>query len=405
MDQKKHSQKDISIIIVSYNAKAFLKLCLYSVKKSAHGISTEIFIVDNASNDGTPDMIHADFPDVHLIDNTVNVGFSAANNQAIQKASGKILLLLNPDTIIGENTLHEITRFYSEHPQAGAVGVKMIDGSGKYLRESKRGLPTPQTSLFKLTGLSKLFPKSPRYARYYQGHLNKNKLQQPEILPGAFMAFRKDLLMRTHALDDSFFMYGEDIDFSYRLSQQADHNYYLGHLPIIHFKGESTPMNVKLAYHFYYSMWIFYQLHFKHTYSTLTALLVKAGIMVATSLSVINLPFRKISNRIQQKKSIGYQTVLFCSTSERITEKYLQQLYPTAKKVQFVHSKDLNVHNHWLNSKKTLIVFDIAYLNISQMITCIEQINNKASFSFLSPDQSFILSSQQSSGKGQIIHL
>ncbi|MBI9060375.1 MAG: glycosyltransferase family 2 protein [Marinilabiliaceae bacterium] len=402
MDRLGHTQKDISIIIVSYNARAFLNLCLFAVRKSVPGLSNEIFIVDNASSDGTVEMVREKFPEVTLIANTVNLGFSAANNQAIHQASGKIILLLNPDTIIGEDTLEKIIQFYQEYPQAGAVGVKMIDGSGKYLRESKRGLPTPRTSLYKLTGLTTLFPRSPRFAQYYQGHLNENKLQQPDILPGAFMAFRKQQLQQTHALDESFFMYGEDVDFSYRLQQQADHNYYLGNLPIIHFKGESTPLNSKLVYHFYYSMWIFYHLHFRKKYSLIAAFMVKAGIMMAASLSIITLPLRKIKNHIQQKKSVTYHTIFFCSPSQQITEGLIRKHYPKANNFQYIHPEDLESGYSTLDLNKGMIIFDIAHVQIMQMIKIIERMNLKASFSFLSPDHSFILSSQHSAGKGQI---
>jgi len=201
-------------------------------------------------------------------------------------------------------------------------------------------------------------------------------------------------------------MYGEDIDLSYRLSQQGDENYYIGTLPIIHFKGESTPMNTKLAYHFYHSMWIFYQLHFKHTFSALTALFVKAGIYFATGISVINLPFRKLRHLIQQKNLKRYQTILFCSTSESIyTEIEIQKLYPATFNVQFIHPDDLNETLSVQLSKKTMVIFDLANLNIAQMIRFIEKKADHAFFSFLSPDQSFILCSQNSYGKGQLTQI
>ncbi len=405
MDQLGPSQKDISIIIVSYNASAFLKLCLFAVKKATAGITHETIIVDNASSDGTVNMIQEGFPDVTLIANTKNTGFSAANNQAIRQANGQLILLLNPDTIIGEDTLQKIIQFYKIHPRAAAVGVKMIDGSGHFLRESKRGLPTPLTSLYKLTGLANFFPTSRQFAQYYQGHLNENELQQPDILPGAFLAFRKEQLQHTKALDESFFMYGEDVDFSHRLCQQADHNYYLGHLPIIHFKGESTPLNAKLVYHFYHSMWIFYQLHFRNKYTAFTALLVKTGISISASLSISCLPVRKLKNRIQQKRTFFYDTILFCSSSEQNKEKDIHKHYPKTKNFQCIHPHELDSLLITNNSRKTMIIFDIACIQLSHMIKTIEHLSNQASFSFLAPDQSFILSSHHSTGKGQLIHL
>jgi GT2 family glycosyltransferase len=217
---------DLSVIIVNYNVKYFLEQCLHSVVKSLAGINGEIIVVDNNSVDGSNQMVNEKFHDVILIANKRNEGFSKANNQGIQIAKGRYILILNPDTILQEDTLQKCFNFMEAHPNAGSLGVKMIDGKGNYLPESKRSLPTPLVSFYKIFGLSTLFPRSRTFGRYHMGYLNKDEVHKIEILPGAFMFIRKSVLDRIGMLDESFFMYGEDIDLSYRIIQAGFDNYY-----------------------------------------------------------------------------------------------------------------------------------------------------------------------------------
>jgi O-antigen biosynthesis protein len=253
----------ISIVIVSYNVEHFLQVCLYAVRQATRHIQAEVFVVDNQSSDGSCDMVRRLFPEVLLIENQSNPGFGVANNQAIQRSKGEYVLILNPDTILSESSLLECISFMESHPKAGALGVHMTDGWGNYLRESKRSLPTPWVSFYKIFGFAALFPKSRWFGKYHLGYLSKEGTHEVDILSGAFMFMRKSLLDKIGLFDEQFFMYGEDIDLSYRVLLSGYRNYYLGKTRIIHFKGESTKkgsLNYVLV--FYKAMEIFAQKHF-----------------------------------------------------------------------------------------------------------------------------------------------
>ena len=254
---------DLSVIIVCYNVKHFLEQCLTSVFKAADKIACEIFVVDNNSADGSCSMVRSSFPDVRLIRNSVNKGFSTACNQAIKQSAGKYILLLNPDTVVEEDTFALCLSFMESHPDAGALGVKMIDGNGKLLPESKRAIPTPSTAFFKMTGFSKLFPRSKLFNRYYLGHLDNTETSETEVVSGAYMFLSRKAISVTGLLDEDFFMYGEDIDISFRLIKAGFKNYYFPDVKIIHYKGESTRKgDVNYILHFYRAMLIFIRKHF-----------------------------------------------------------------------------------------------------------------------------------------------
>jgi GT2 family glycosyltransferase len=254
---------DLSVIIVNYNVRHFLEQCLNSVKRASENTECEIFVIDNNSADGSCSMVTSMFPDVKLIRNLNNAGFSFANNQAIRLAKGKFILLLNPDTLVEEDTFTRCIAFMNEHPDAGALGVKMINGNGKLLPESKRAVPTPGTAFFKMSGLSFLFPKSKLFNRYYLGHLDSSTTSEADIISGAFMFIRKEALDKTGLLDETFFMYGEDIDLSYRILKEGYINYYYPEVKIIHYKGESTRKgDINYTVHFYKAMIIFVKKHF-----------------------------------------------------------------------------------------------------------------------------------------------
>jgi len=254
----------LSIVVVNYNVKYFLEQCLDSVFLAIKNIDAEVFVVDNLSTDDSLEYLKPLFPDVKFIENQENVGFSRANNQAIAIARGEYILLLNPDTVIGEKSLINICRFMDENPQAGALGVKMLDGYGRFLPESKRGFPSPWNSFCKMLGLSKLFPYSRRFGGYHLKYLDKNDLHTVNILAGAFMMVRKEAIEKAGYLDEHFFMYGEDIDWSYRIAHSGYENYYYPE-PIIHYKGESTKKDIKYVKHFYEAMLIFFNKHYPHS--------------------------------------------------------------------------------------------------------------------------------------------
>lgn len=253
----------LSIVIVNYNVRAYLEQCLRTVEEAMKGISGEVFVVDNQSTDGSVELVRERFPQVKLIANQENVGFSRANNQAIRLAKGEYVLLLNPDTVVGEDVFRKVLDFMDARPRCGGLGVKMIDGTGRFLPESKRGLPTPQVAFFKIIGLTRLFPKSELFGRYHLGHLPENEAAPIEILSGACMFLRKKTLDEVGLLDESFFMYGEDIDLSYRITLGGYENWYLPDARIIHYKGESTKKSsVNYVFVFYNAMAIFAKKHF-----------------------------------------------------------------------------------------------------------------------------------------------
>jgi GT2 family glycosyltransferase len=253
---------ELSVIIVNFNVRDFLRQCLFSVMLASENIDCEIFVVDNNSEDGSVGMIKSEFPDVKLIINTVNSGFSAANNQAIKKSQGRFILLLNPDTIVEKDTFSKCIDFMNMHTDAGAIGIRMINGEGRFLPESKRAFPTPGIAFFKTFGLSFLFPKSLLLNKYYLPQIDYLETALTEVISGAYMFIRREALEKSGLLDEDFFLYGEDIDLSYRLLQTRYNNYYFPLVSIVHFKGKSTSGDgYKDILHFYDSMRIYVSKH------------------------------------------------------------------------------------------------------------------------------------------------
>jgi GT2 family glycosyltransferase len=279
----------LSVVIVNYNVEFFLEQCLNSVYEALKHVEGEVFVVDNNSIDGSVSMVKSKFPDVHLIENKDNVGFSKANNQALRIAKGTYHLLLNPDTIVEEDTFLKVVRFMDEHPDAGGLGVKMIDGKGNFLPESKRGLPTPKDAFYKIFGFSRLFPKSKRFGRYHLSFLDKEQIHEVEILSGAFMLMRKEALDKVGLLDEDFFMYGEDIDLSYRIVLGGYKNYYFPETRIIHYKGESTKKSsVNYVFVFYNAMIIFARKHFSEKNARAYSFLINLAIYFRAGLAILS---------------------------------------------------------------------------------------------------------------------
>jgi len=255
----------LSIVIVNYNVKYFLEQCLVAVRTATNGLDKEVFVVDNYSTDDSIEYLRPRFPEVTFIENDDNTGFAKANNQAIRQCKGEYILLLNPDTVIGETGLNNICRFMDAHHEAGAIGVKMLNAHGAFLSESKRSFPTPWVSFCKLFGLSKCFPHSPRFAAYSLPYLDPAKQHRVDVLSGAFMLLRHEALKKTGLLDETFFMYGEDIDLSYRIVLEGYHNYYIPER-ILHYKGESTKKGDRKYLHaFYDAMLLFYKKYYPHS--------------------------------------------------------------------------------------------------------------------------------------------
>ena len=277
----------LSIVIVNYNVKYFLEQCLYAATKAASKLGSEIIVVDNDSVDGSCQMVAEKFPMVTLIANKVNVGFSKANNQAIRIAKGEYILLLNPDTVVEEDSFIKIVGFMDKTPDAGGLGVKMIDGKGRFLPESKRGLPTPEIAFWKMFGFSSLFPRSKRFGRYHLGYLDKDQIHEVDVLAGAFMLLRRQTLDKVGLLDEDYFMYGEDIDLSYRITKGGYKNYYFPQTTIIHYKGESTKKgSINYVKVFYNAMIIFAEKHFSKGNARQYAILINLAIYFRALLSL-----------------------------------------------------------------------------------------------------------------------
>src|SRR6218665_1140638 len=277
----------LSVIIVNYNVQHFLEQCLHSVRKAARNVSTEVYVVDNNYVYGSMTMVKEKFPEVLLIENKKNTGFSYANNQAIRIAKGEYILLLNPDTVVEEDTFEKVVGFMDSHPDAGGLGVKMLDGKGNFLPESKRGLPTPSVAFYKIFGFSRIFPKSKVFGKYHLGYLDKDKTHDVDVLSGAFMLMRKTALDKVGLLDETFFMYGEDIDLSYRITLGGYKNYYFPETRIIHYKGESTKKSsVNYVFVFYKAMVIFAQKHFSQNNAKMFSLLINIAIYLRAGAAI-----------------------------------------------------------------------------------------------------------------------
>ena len=281
----------LSIIIVSYNVKYYLEQCLHSVWAAARDIDTEVFVVDNCSTDGSLAYLsrrfpQTDYPNLHFIENTHNVGFGRANNQAAAQATGRYVLFLNPDTVLTDTTLTDCLAFADQHPELGALGVRMLKSNGQFAYESRRGLPTPWTAFCKMCGLCQLFPKSRLFGRYYMRYLDATRPNAIEITSGAFMMAPRAALDRSGLFDEDFFMYGEDIDLSYRLIKNGFTNYYIP-TPILHYKGESTQKSSYRYVHvFYRAMLIFFNKHYRH-YGFWLSLPIQAAIYFRAIIAML----------------------------------------------------------------------------------------------------------------------
>jgi GT2 family glycosyltransferase len=280
----------LSIIIVSYNVKKLLNECLASIANAIEKINAEVFVVDNASKDDTVAELSPRFPQFQFIENAHNTGFAKANNQALLLAKGEFILFLNPDTVVPADCFDKCIAFMNGHAEAGALGVKMINGENEFLKESKRGLPTPMTSFWKLSGIIKLFPRSRIFARYYLGHLSENETHEVEVLSGAFFWARKKVLDITGGFDERFFMYAEDIDLSWRILKAGYKNFYFSGTSIIHYKGQSTNKDFRYVKQFYLAMSQFAK---KHYGRGVFSFLLDGAIVARGSMEAVRQIFRK----------------------------------------------------------------------------------------------------------------
>ena len=277
---------ELSVVIVSYNVSDFLRRALQTLIVAAGETDHEILVVDNNSSDGSPGMVREEFPSVKLILSGSNEGFSAACNRGIEASSGEYILILNPDTETEPDAIEKALGFMRTHPEAGAAGARMTDGRGRFLPESKRGFPSPLTSLFRFTDLGKIFPRSVFFNAYYLGNRPENESCPADILTGAFMLIRRKALDKAGLFDTDFFMYGEDIDLSWRIRQAGYVNYYLHDVRIPHFKGSSSAGEREAAIrHFWNAMTIFAGKHLQRGWH----IPVKVAVILLKGLSLTRL--------------------------------------------------------------------------------------------------------------------
>lgn len=297
---------DISVVIVSYKCLDVLRLALDALHAAADGIDVEVFVVDNASGDGTTSFLRSHYPWVKSIDAGGNLGFSKANNIALEQCKGRVVLVLNPDTIVPRHFLRSIITHFDEHPEDGAVGVKMVNAHGEYLKESKRGYPDIHTSFFKLSGFWKMSPKSAYVNSYYVGQLSADEVGKAPILSGACVAFSHELMDRVGFFDPSYFMYGEDIDLSWRFNEASSGNIYRGDIQMIHFKGVSTPRKMKYIHSFYNAMLLFAKRYEepRHNFlvNAIVAMGIRLGFLVAAGKCILMRNFDRIQKPLSIKR-------------------------------------------------------------------------------------------------------
>ncbi len=366
----------VSVIIVNYNARYFLKNCLSSVLKSEGLSDLEIIVVDNNSNDDSCRMLKKDFPAIRLIQNKQNTGFSKANNQGVAAARGEYILVLNPDTVISSQTIQQVYEFSSKKDDIGALGVQFIDGSGCFLPECKRNYPGPKVAVLKIMGFSKT---------YYAHQIEQGAISQVDILTGAFMFIKKSVFEKVEGFDEDFFMYGEDIDLSYRITQAGYKNYYLGSEVILHYKGESTNRDPLYVRNFYGAMHIFYKKHYKSNF-------IVSGLMDRMVGAMILINSRSLKNTGRPENNCVNWAYL--GDNEIVYNKLLNKLPgASGSMVHEISKKTMEVD---------MLFFDSAYLTYTEIIIGLAQ-QKGLSFAkrIISEDGSFYLGSDTSDRKGE----
>jgi GT2 family glycosyltransferase len=349
----------------------FLELCLKSVQKALVGIDAEIIVVDNNSPDDSCNMVKRLFPDVVLIENKNNLGFSKGNNQGVQRAKGEYVCILNPDTFVAEDTFTKLLEFGEAKDNLGIVGCKLVDGAGKYLPESKRNIPVVKIAFQKILGNSK---------NYYANHIKENDIAKVDILVGAFMFMKRDVFTEISGFDEDYFMYGEDIDMSYKSLSFGYVNYYYGETKIVHYKGESTLKDAFYAKRFYESMQIFYEKHFKK--NVVFDVLVWLGIKIAYAI-------RK-EKKVRLKEPSKYY--LISNQQNRRLERKLSQ--DLVLKHSVIDIED--------NSE---MIFDATIFSYKEIIENMSQLSKKEAITFkiLPHNSNYIIGSNSSFSQGEVI--
>ncbi len=382
----------LSVIILNYNVRYFLELCLHSVQKATQTIDSEILVIDNASSDKSIEAIKNKFPDVIFIQNTENVGFPKGNNIGVAQAKGDYICILNPDTVVAEDTFEKLLPFAENEPTFGALGCHLVDGSGNFLPESKRGIPTPWVALTKIFSLYKIFPKSTYFNQYYAQHIFEFQTGKVAILVGAFMLMKRNLYVDLQGFDENCFMYADDIDLSYRILKTGNQNFYVPSTSVIHFKGESTVKDKQYLSRFSEAMQYFYAKHFKKSF--VFDVFMKLGSVV----------FAFIKKNQSQPKTIA-ESYIIVSNSEETIQKIGSNL--TKKYYIWKNLPEKDVISQTISQGKIFeIIFDVESLSY---LSCIEFMKKYCQkniiFSFAMVQSGFKISSQSSVDKGEVSQL
>ena len=382
----------LSVIILNYNVRYFLETCVLSVQKALSTIDGEIIVIDNNSSDDSCEMMKELFPKVKLIRNAENSGFPKGNNIGVAVAKGEYICILNPDTVVAEDTFTKVLAFAKEQKELGIVGTKLIDGTGNFLPESKRGIPTPFVAFTKITGLYKIFPKSRTFGKYYAQHLSENQTGKVEILVGAFMLMKRDLYNEVGGFDENCFMYSDDIDLSYRVLQQGKSNYYFHETTVIHYKGESTVKDKMYMKRFQEAMYFFYKKHFE--VSVLFSLFMKMGIVYFSLVKTI---------QGKAKPKVSPENYILISDNEILKEKIERSLKKPVK-LQNWNSESIIFTKSFSKNQNTEIIFDQNHLDFKTIIEAFETNKNKGiSFKISPKNAGFLIGSNSSFDRGEII--
>jgi GT2 family glycosyltransferase len=384
----------LSVIILSYNVRYFLELSVLSVQSALEHIEGEIIVVDNNSQDDSCEMMKQRFPNVKLIENKDNSGFPKGNNTGVAIAKGEYICILNPDTVVAEDTFTKVLAFAERQKDLGIVGVKLIDGAGGFLPESKRGVPTPFVAFTKMTGLYKLFPRVKVLGKYYAQQLAENETGKVDILVGAFMLVKRDLYQELGGFDENCFMYSDDVDLSYRMLLKGKSNYYYPETTVIHYKGESTVKDGIYMKRFQESMQFFYKKHFK--VSVFFSVFMKTGILFFS--------FVKMFQGQAKEKKTPESYILYSSTDELISkmESKLQN------KVFFhdLKTEKTVISSNVLAGITTEIMLDSNYISFKEIINFMNNFKNRGlTFKVLPKNTAFFIGSDHSNERGAIIKL
>jgi GT2 family glycosyltransferase len=381
----------LSVIILNYNVRHFLELCVLSVQKALLNIDAEIIVVDNNSSDDSCKMMQLRFPNIKLIKNKENLGFPKGNNIGVAQANGDYICILNPDTVVAEDTFEKVLNFVTlsavEVPNSniGIVGCRLIDGTGNFLPESKRGIPTPWVAFTKIFGLYKLFPKSIFFNQYYAQHLQENETGKVAILVGAFMVLKKELYNEIGGFDENCFMYSDDIDLSYRVLQKGKNNYYFPETTIIHYKGESTVKDGTYMKRFQDAMNFFYKKHFSG--SVFFTVFMKIGIVCFSFL-------KKLQGN--PKPRINPESYILISHNEELREQLEFKLQKPVKCQDIAQSISQN--------SQIEIIYDQNFLDFKTIIQAFQIHRSKnCTFKIIPKSSDFLIGSNSSFDRGEVV--